>query len=177
MNNLLKNKGVLIYCLAGVLGCWFVVKVVFGPFHGKLTNLSAQATIGKERLEKGFNLIENQEAINREYNKYMTYFSLQNVTDKEAVATLLKEVEILSREAGVTIMDMKPQEEAESDKISKQYQINIKAEATMEELIKFLYSLYNAKYLFSIEKLVLAPKNEGASDLNITLSLVGVSFL
>ena len=97
-----------------------------GPFHGKLTNLSAQATIGKERLEKGFNLIENQEAINREYNKYMTYFSLQNVTDKEAVATLLKEVEILSREAGVTIMDMKPQEEAESDKISKQYQINIK---------------------------------------------------
>lgn len=175
--NLKKRELLLAYGIAALLSVWLVSKVIFGPFHAKLVTLSLEAASGEERLKKGVSLLEKKEVINKEYTKYATYFSLQSVSDEEAVAAFLREVEKISRESGMTIIDMKPQKGAETDKFSKQYEINIKAEANMPQLVKFLYSLHNSQLLFSIEKLVLSPKSEGTADLNITLTVVGVSFL
>ncbi len=172
-----KQHLILIYCLAGVLGAWLVFKVIFGPFHEKLSGLSREAKLIEERLRKGTGLLSKKETINKEYEKYASYFSLQNVSDEEATAVFLKEVERIGRESGVTILDMKPQKETEKDRFSKQYLINIKAEASMRELVGFLYALHDSKLLFSIERLVLSPKAENASSINITMALVGVAFL
>lgn len=172
-----KYRLLLIYGLAALGGVWLVVKVIFGPFHGKLSTLSREAKTAEDRLRKGTALLAKKDVIDKEYEKYASYFSLQNISDEEATAVFLKEVERIGREAGVTILDMKPQKETEKDRFSKQYLINIKAEASMKELVGFLYALHDSQLLFSIERLVLAPTKEGASVVNITMSLVGVVFL
>jgi len=175
--NLKKRELLLAYLIAALLAVWFVFKVIFAPFHEKLLTLSREAVLSEGRLKKSTGLLEAKDVINREYAKYASFFSLQNVSDEEAVAAFLKEVEKIGRESGVTILDMKPQKESGKDKFSKQYEINIKVEANMAELVKFLYSLHNSRLLFSIDKLVLSPKSEGASDLNVAMTIVGVSFL
>ncbi len=156
---------------------WVILKVVFGPFHAKLTSLSQEAKLSEQRLKKGFALTAKKEIINREYEKYASYFSLQNVSDEEATAIFLKEIERIARESGVVILDMKPQKEIEKDKFSKQYSINVKAEADMSGLVDFLYALHTSKILLSIERIVLSPKADNVSALNITMVIVGVAFL
>lgn len=175
--NLKKRDYVLLYFALGLFFVWLVARVVLNPFHEKLSDLEGEVSQEKGKLKKGIGLIEKKETINREYGKYASYFSLENVSDDEAVSRFLREIESIGRESRVTIVDMKPQKETESDKFSKQYQINIKAEGNMVQLVNFLYALQHSELLLSVEKLVLSPKTDNQSDLNITLTLVGVAFL
>jgi len=156
---------------------WLIVKVIIVPFQQKLSGLNNEATLQEARLKKGVSLVERKDEIEKEYGKYASYFSMQDFSDEEAVANFLKEVEKVCRDTGLTILDMKPQKEAKGDKFSKQYQINIKAEASMQKLVTFLYELHNSSVLFSVEKLVLVPKAEDSPDLNISMTVVGVSFV
>lgn len=174
----LKQKDLfLVYIVIGLAGLWLIFKVVFSPFHEKLSGLSNAMVLEEARLKKGIGLIENKDIILKEYDKYASYFSLQDSTDESAKASFLKDVEKMGRAAGLTILDMKPQKEVESDKFSKQYQINIKAEATMKEVVNFLYSLRTSSLLFGVERMVLVPKGEESQELGVTMSIVGVVFL
>ncbi|MFH1691530.1 MAG: GspMb/PilO family protein [Candidatus Omnitrophota bacterium] len=173
----LKEKNIYILYIVGVvLGGLAVLKIVFSPFHAKLSSLSRDVILQESRFKKGVSLIENKKAIEDEYKNYASYFSLQGYSDEEAVANFLKEVEKVSRETGLTVLDMKSQKDAETDKFSKQYQIKIKAEANMEELVKFLYKLSESPLLFSVERLILVPKGEDSAVIGVSMTIVGVSF-
>jgi len=172
-----KNEALLLYALAGLAGFFLVPKVIFGPFHEKLTGLSRDVILEEARLKKGKGLEAEKEQILKEYEKYATYFSLQGFSDEEVVANLLKEIEKVGRSSGLAIVDMKPQQEVKTDKFSKQFYIGVKAEADMRRLVKFLFELQNSQILFSVEKMSVAPKSEESPDLIIALTIVGVSFL
>lgn len=172
-----KNEALLLYAVTGLVGLLLIPKVIFGPFHKKLADLTRDVILEEARLKKGTSLVAKKDVIIREYEKYATYFSLQGFSDEEAVANFLKEIEQISRSSGVMILDMKPQKEIKSDKFSKQYLISVKAEGDMQKLVKFLFELQSSQVLFSVEKMAMAPKSEESPELSITLTVVGVSFL
>lgn len=171
------REKVLFYVIGALVGFWLIGRVVFAPFHARLAGLSRDLTLQEARLKKGFSLVERREEISSEYDKYASYFSLANLSDEEAAANFLKEIEKISRESGLAIQDMKPQKEVETDKFSKQYTINIKAESTMEQLVDFLYGLSSSKFLLGIEKITLSPKKEDSPELSMNISIFGVTFL
>ncbi len=173
----IKQKNVYIFYITGIIfGCLLIVKVIFSPFHARLSSLSREVIVEEARFKKGVSLIENKKAIEEEYGKYASFFSIQGFSDEEAVANFLKEVEKLSRDTGLMVLDMKSSNEPEADKFSKQYQVKIKAEANMEQLAHFLYKLSESHLLFSVEKLTLVPKAEDSSVVSISMTIVGVSF-
>ena len=172
-----KRELTLFYAIVGLIGLWVIFKVVLGPFHEKLNTLSQTVSLSEERLRRGIGLMESKEVISKEYERYASFFSIQNYSDDEAAANFLKEVEKIGRETNLAILDMKPQKDVAKDKISKEYQINVKAEANMKQLVSFLYALSNSSLLFSIERIVLVPKSEESPDLSITMLIHGVSFL
>ncbi|MFA5039477.1 MAG: hypothetical protein WC732_07335 [Candidatus Omnitrophota bacterium] len=175
--NVPKKYNTLIFAAAGALVVLFVVKTLIGPFHEKFVLLKRQQALQEAKLKKGLALIENKDAINREYARYASYFSQQGFSDEEAVAGFLKQLEEISRASGFLILDIKPQQGQQQDTISKQFQINIKAESDLPKLVAFLHGLYNSPLLFSVEKMVLVPKKEGTSDLSISLTVEGTQFV
>ena len=88
-----KEQLIIVYIVSAILCVWIVVRFVFGPFHEKLSSLSQEARLSEERLKKGLALVAKKEPINKAYEKYASYFSLQSVSDEEATAVFLKEVE------------------------------------------------------------------------------------
>lgn len=174
--NLKKKEVVLAYGLLGVLGVFAVSRLVFVPFHKKLAGFDRDVVLKEARLRRGLTLVEKRDEIAREYAKYDAFFSLHNASSEEAVGAFLKEIEKVSRATGLVILDVKPQKEAEEDKSSRQYQISLKAEAGMAQLVKFLHALHNSSLLFSVEKLTLIPKGDNAFLLSVTMTLVGVVF-
>lgn len=175
--NLKKNELLLLYSIGGLLALLIIPRVIFGPFADKLSGLTRDVTLGEARLKKSVSLAAGKESIIKEYEKYATYFSLQGLSDEEAVANFLKEIERISRVSGLAILDMKPQKETQADKFSKQYQISVKAEGTMTQLVGFLHELAGSPVLFSVEKMTVVPKQEDSPELSISLTIVGVSFL
>lgn len=172
-----KREFILGYVIVGLVAIGAVSKFLFGPFASKLAVIDRSVVVQEAKLKKGITLIERKEEINKEYEKYASFFSLTGTSEEEAVVAVLKEVEKISRDSGLTIVDMKPQKETKADKFSRQYNLSIKAEGDMEQLVDFLYSLSSSSLLLSVEKMVLSPKTEGSSDLNITLTVGGIVFL
>jgi hypothetical protein len=175
--DLKKQQYVLVYGAAGLVALLVIFKAIIGPLHERLATVRKQVVLQESKLKRGLMLIENREMINSEYNKYASYFSIQDYSNEEAVAGFLKQLEKISRDSGFLILDIKPQKEAETDATTKQFQINIKAEANIKTLMSFLYGLYTSPLLFSVEKIVLVPKSDGSSDLSVNLTLMGVSFV
>jgi hypothetical protein len=175
--DLKKQQYVLVYAVAGLVALLVIFKAIIGPLHERLATVRKQVVLQESKLKRGLMLIENREIINSEYNKYASYFSIQDYSNEEAVAGFLKQLEKISRDSGFLILDIKPQKEAETDATTKQFQINIKAEANIKTLMSFLYGLYTSPLLFSVEKIVLVPKSDGSSDLSVNLTLMGVSFV
>jgi hypothetical protein len=174
--NIAKRELTLIYIIVALLGIWFIAKIIFFPFQEKLNGLDKDVLLQETKLKKSFDLIDHKEEINKSYDEMASYFSFRNMSDEEAVASFLKEIEKMGRQSGVTILDMKPLQEPVADKSSKQYQISIKAEANLNEFVNFLYMLHTSQLLFSVEKLNMAPKSENSPDLTISMSIIGVAF-
>ncbi len=172
-----KREMILAYVIAGLLGVWGLARVIFVPFQERLATLERTLTVKEARFKKGASLRDNGDTITSEYAQYESYFSLSAISDEEAVAALLKEIEKLSRATELTILDMKPQKSVEKDKFSKQFQIVVKAESGMGELVKFLYALYASPLLFSVEKMTLLPKGDDSSILSSIMTVVGVVFI
>ncbi len=172
-----KNELLLVYVIGGILVFLVLPRAIFGPFASKLSELSREVTLSEARLKKNITLAENKDLIEKEYDKYASYFSMIAFSDEETVAAFLKEVEKASRSSGLAILDMKPQRDIKEDKFSKQYSISVKAEGNMKQTVSFLYELQTSSLLFSVDKMVLVPKQEDSPELNISMTIVGVSFL
>ena len=177
MIQLKKREWIFIYATVSLLLSWLVLKVVFVPFQEKLHNLGRSITVREAKLSKGAGLIEHKEAINKEYDRYDTYYLLQGLTNEETVARFLKEIEEISRKSKLVISDIKPQKDIVKDKFSEQYLIDVKAEGTLEQFITFLYKLFDSTLLFGVERMILVPKTEDSSQLRVTMKIEGVSFL
>ncbi len=171
-----KREMVLAYVIVGLLGAGGVVRTIFVPFQERLATLERTLTVEEARFKKGASLREYGDTITSEYAQYESYFSLGGISDEEAVAAFLKEIEKLSRVTELTILDMKPQKNVEADKFSRQFQIVVKAESGMGALVRFLYALYASPLLFSVEKMTVLPKTDDSSLLSATLTVVGVVF-
>lgn len=171
-----KQEWMLVYAIGALLGALLIGRIIFAPFQARLGAIGRDLALSEARLKKGLGLVEKKDEIEKEYSRYASYFSLQGGSGEEAVAAFLKEIESLSRSTGFTILDMKPQKEPKADKFSQQYLINIKAEAAMASVVKFLHALQESSLLLSVEKMVLVPRGEEASNLSVTLTLVGVAF-
>ncbi|MGE5279540.1 MAG: hypothetical protein ACM3L6_02195 [Deltaproteobacteria bacterium] len=171
-----RREMVLAYAAVGALVLWAVVRAIFVPFQEKLATQGRTLRREEARFKKGAALRDHGDVITSEYAKYETYFSLAGVSDEEAVAAFLKEIEKLSRETEFTIVDMKPQKTVETDKFSREFQIVVKAESGMGELVKFLYALYASPLLFDVEKMTLVPKGEETPTLTSTITVAGVLF-
>lgn len=171
-----KREMMLAYAIGGLLVVVLMARIIFTPFHQKLAAMDRDVILSEARLKKGLGLVEKKDEIEKEYSQYASYFSLQGNSGEEAVAAFLKEIEQLARSSGMTVLDMKPQKESVGDKFSQQYQISIKAEATMEAVVRFLHALQESTLLFGVEKMVLSPKSEEASTLSVNLTVAGVAF-
>jgi len=171
-----KREMTLVFVIVGLFGVWGLMRTIFVPFQERLATLERTLVLQEARFKKGATLREHGASITSEYAKYESYFSLGGISDEEAVAAFLKEIEKLSRATELTILDMKPQKNVEKDKFSKQFQIVVKAESGMGELVKFLYALHASPLLFSVEKMTLLSKSDDPSLLSSTLTVVGVVF-
>ncbi|MFH0877358.1 MAG: GspMb/PilO family protein [Candidatus Omnitrophota bacterium] len=173
-----KNKkyAAFTYIPLGTLAVVAVVRFVFGPFQAKLEKLNSEITVQEARLKKGISLIEHADEITQEYGRYASYFAFEGLSDEEIKASIFNELQKIAQKTGLSILDLKPQADIKSDKIAKQYMLSVKAEADMTQLVSFLHDLYNSDLLLSVEKMVLAPKSEGASILSITLTISGFAF-
>ena len=172
---LTKREKQIFYVCVSLVSVLILQGIVFKPLADKLSDLNHEIQLKETKLIKGLRAEKQRDLILKVYKGYEGYLKVKG-SDEEIVSELLREIERLARESAVSISDIKPQS-TNKRSMYKEYTIEVRSEATLKDIITFLYRLNNSVLLLRVEKLVLTLKEENSDTLKVNMLLSGIAVL
>lgn len=169
-----REKQIFYGCIA-LVSLFIMERVIFKPFTDKLAELRNEISLKEAKLIKGLRAEAQRDQILKEYKGYEGYLKVKG-SDEEIVSEFLREVERLARESAVSVSDVKPQSSRKRG-LYNEYNIEVRTEATLKDIVTFLYRLNNSVLLLRVEKINLTLKDENSDVLKVNMVLSGMVVL
>lgn len=169
---LAKREKYILYGVMVLLFALVLERLIFNPLSERLWELNQQINAEEAKLIRGLRAEKQKDRIISEYQSYEKYLKLKG-SDEEVVSEYLREIEKLARESAVSVSYTKPQLRSERG-IYKEYTVDVRAAATLENTITFLYNLNSSNLLLRVEKFTLSLEQETDTDLKLNLVISGM---
>jgi len=170
-----KREKFIFYATIGVIVFAFIFNFFLAPVLTRNDNLNNEIRLNREKLKNYLWLLNNKEAIKKKYAKFVPADNLTSQEHTGAVDTL-SELENLAKNSGIKIIDIRPQQGAKGTGIYKENLIDLRAEGSLENYMKFIYNLENSLSLLRIKKFQISAKpNSIALDGNFLISQLSTS--
>jgi hypothetical protein len=156
MNRVLsKREQLILYSTIAVIIFSILFNFLIAPLVSRGNELNSQITYTRAKIRKYLRLLKNKERINAAYNSLSA--SLKFSQEKQqAIVSVLGELENLAKSSEVYITDIRPDAARSSGRA--EMAVNIRAEAGMPALLKFIYSLEKSASLMRIKKLQISSR-------------------
>jgi len=161
------RQKILIYATCGIIGIFLMERFFFASLRSKAKELNRQIKVEEANLKIGLEIQKRKERATKDYQDYRSFLSAAEKPEKELFTGFLREIENLAQKSGLSILNLTPKNEPENLKDYKKYTAELRAEASLENFIKFLEDLQNNSLLIKLDKLALTPKDEQATVLKL----------
>jgi len=162
MSKLSKREKVIFYITVFVVFSLVVARFLLNPAVSRMEALDKETAKQEENIKKSLLLLSREEEIIAEYDRYSLYFEKPETKSTEPIS-FLKNIENLAQNSSVELMDIKPSS-LQEETSTKEYFVNLNCEAPMDRIFDFLYSIENSEQLLRVERMLIAPKEEGEGD-------------
>ena len=163
------------YFCVSLLLLFILDRLIFRPLAGKITSLVQEIHATEAKLARGLRTERQKDLILKQYGAYEDYLKLKG-SDEEIVSAFLSEIERLSRDAGISVSDIKPRGTKELG-LYKEYTIEVRCDASLKDLVKFLYRMNDSKLLLKVNKLSLSLADENSELLKTSMVITGIALL
>ncbi len=136
-----------------ILGVSF--NLLYEPVIARVNRLDEEIKDTRNKLKRYVQLLAQKDYIQKKYSKFLIPSSGAEEAPGIFVNTLTM-IERIAKDAGVLILDIRPQEISSGAR--KGTLINLRAEAVMDAYQKFIYNIENSSSLFRIKKLQISVK-------------------
>ena len=174
MLKLKKREKQIFYIVVVLLSLFLVERLVFRPLADRLGQQDKEIELTKMKLTKAKLMAGQKGDILKEYSELEKYMKIKG-SDEEVTSELLKEIEALARDSSISISEIKPISNQKRG-VSKEHTIEVRTEASMPQLINFLYRLNNSTSMLRVQKFSLMLRDENSDILRVTLLIAGISF-
>lgn len=161
----------ILYVTAALLLVMIGYHGILRPLTDKMASLDDGIFAMELRLRKAKILIRQREEIMDEAKKFPNLEQLNAGTDEEETARMLSLMEQTARKTGCSLSDVKPLP-VKTDKFIKRFEVELTAEAVMEQLVNFVYELEHSALLLKVERAVTSPKEGNSSTVRAQLTVV-----
>lgn len=167
-----SREKVLLYGVVIIVLFFLVDKFFLAGLRLKAKGINQKIKLQEANLKMGTDIQNRKEKIFTDSKNYKVYLEeVEGMPDREIVAKFLREIETISQESGVAIVNLNPQNQPEDLKEYKRYKVDMRAEANPEQLANLLYKVQSSRLLIKFDKLSLTPKDEEASVLRVEASV------
>jgi hypothetical protein len=159
-----------IFLVATVSLMFFAVafNVFVVPMLSRNVQLNKNILASRSKLIKYMRLIKHKDLIE---NKYAQFNQAQGSTgSSNRIITALAQLQDLAHNAGVLIVDIRPQGDYEQAPGAEEITIDLRVEGAIQGLMKFVYNLENSLSLYDIKALQINSK-ANSSDLEARLTV------
>ena len=150
----------------------FFDRLIVSPIRSRVRQINQNIHISEKQLAHDLRNVRQKDQIEKQFEKFVGFVE-RSGSDEEEVAKILGEIESLSRQAGIYLVDMKPQSPKDID-FYREYTIEIEVEGEILPLTQFLYQLNISPQLLRIKKLRLTSKEEGGTALKSSMVITKV---
>ncbi len=171
-SNIGKKEKIWLAIALTIAAFAFFDRLIVMPISGTFKKINFQIKTNETQMAQALRSISQKDEIDREYQKYLPYIK-SNYSEGEEVAKLLESLELMGRDAGVSINDIKPQPPRNID-FYRYYLIEIEAEGTMDALMSFLYKMSSSKQLFRANKIYISLKDKTTSVVKASILVTKV---
>ncbi|MCF7854548.1 MAG: hypothetical protein K9N51_07120 [Candidatus Pacebacteria bacterium] len=141
-------------------------RVVLIPVKNNLDAMEADIQAKKAQLVGYQHSATQKPFVVRAYSRYEPY--LQRVgSDEEETSRILGTIETVARSTDVKLVDAKARE-PRGEQWYKLFNVEIKAEATVQELVKFLYKLNTSEDALRVDTLQVSVGDRGSPAVRAT---------
>lgn len=156
------------------LGLSIFFRLMLWPAMSRLRSINEQIENKKAGIKRCLQVLAYKERIIADRKKYASF--LKKIEDPEEDAmTLMKEIERIANKSGLYVSDMKPAGVKNEKNGAKRILVNLACEATMEQLIEFIYGMETSSQLITIERYQISPKTKGSSIAQCLLVVAKIS--
>jgi hypothetical protein len=156
-----KREQFFLYVIFALICSSLVFNFIAYPLWQKNQSLNSEIT--RTRLK----LIKYQEVLNRKdrlENNYSESSPALRVLEQkqDTVVAVLAELELLSQQANVKILDIRPQSITRASG-AREASFDLRLEGDIEGYLKFIYEIENSVFLLRIKKILLHAKVDSES--------------
>ena len=169
-----REKILFILVAIAIIGS-LAYSLIIEPLYNKFNDLNQEIESKEIRLRKNTKLINERDAINEEFNKYSQQLKVKS-TDEEEMASVLSEIEKIGKSSGVYLSDVKPQP-IKDNKFYRLLSVEIKFQASLDTLSKFIYELQCSPFLLKVRRLQVISKGQETNFIegNIQINKISIS--
>ncbi len=171
-SQLSKREKTILFFTAAVISISLFYGFAFEPLFKKWLSLDNIIASKEMALKKSTALLGKYNQIKKEYEKY-AFLSKGTKTDEALLSGLLMEAESLARKSSVYPGVLKPYGTRDY-KAYQKFLAELELEATMKELVDFLYQLEASDKLLKIESLRIEaiPRQKGYVKSRLIISSI-----
>ncbi|MCX5697178.1 MAG: GspMb/PilO family protein [Candidatus Omnitrophica bacterium] len=157
-----KRERTFFYLTVAVVVFCVAINFFNGSFWQKNITLNREIALTRQKLKKCLRLLSQKESIQNRYNRVAAHPDLSMPQGDVFVATL-SELEKMAQDAGVRIVDIRPQDVSKGGGLYKEIAVDLRAEGDIEGYFKFIYNLENSLSLLRVRKFQLSSKTNSKS--------------
>ena len=125
-------------------------RLVFSPYIGHAQNIRQETQRLEQTLKHYDRLLQRKPQVDAQLNTYQRYLRAPIASELQ-MAMLLKEIETLAGQTGVTLGEVKPLP-PEEDALSTRYSLDIQFECTLETCVDFITQVETSASLYQIQR-------------------------
>jgi Tfp pilus assembly protein PilO len=173
LEKLKTRERVILYLACLLIALSLIYNFIFEPIINKYKLINQEILKNQVKLQKYLTLLSQKEKIKQEFGQFSKSLKVK-ASEEQEMAEVLSQIEDLSRRAAVHISQIKPQG-AKDYKTYKEFLVEIRAEAKIENLSQFIYELQSPPQLLRTKKLLLNTKTASTDILEATILIAKIS--
>lgn len=153
--------------------CVLLYYVGFGPWWRHMQHVRHEIAGLERQIDSHRRLLSRKEIVSAQIAAYEGRLRLAGPKETE-VAALLREVESLGGQSGVTLGEVKPLVTEDSGPYQARA-FEVQCEGTLPEIVRFIYGLQTSASLFAVDQAAVDVKEADSARLKATMRLTSLA--
>lgn len=172
LKKLKKRERILLYLVFALIASSLIYNFILEPIVKRYCLVNQEINKSQAKLKKYRYMLSQKEKIRAQFERISESVKTE-YSEEEQMALILSEIEDLSRRSSVRITQIKPQTTKDYGTY-KELSAEIKAEAKIEDISRFIYNLQDSPQLLRTKKLLLNTKSADQDTLEAVILVVKI---
>ena len=172
-----KREKTLTFLIGGLAVIFLFERVAISPFLNRLKFIDTQMLVNEKKIARMLYIDSKKDTILDTFNNEESNIRV-GTTEESALAAIMKEIEEITKDSGVTLLSMKPDSTAEvieGDCVVKK--VNLSIEGAQRNIIKFLYKIDNSNYPLRLNRMDFKIKDKEKNLMEADIEAGFICFL